>query len=270
MSQRRSETDKKKKAIRQIIPGGAALSCGLPFCQVAQWRDGRTPGQLIKVRCGWMPGVTHDPCPPPTHRPPSKTPTQHTHTQIQHILFISFSLFHGISLPVCVWLLQFSGGASVSKTLLPAHKYTCTISAHPPTDFHRPAHTHSRGSICFVCSYINHKKWGSAPCFHFEEFIIFILWSGWVSYVQKFKEQTPRPPSSISQVFFQQDVKQWAPPSLVTSKFANHLPCSSLNLVRWQFCLKRSLKKTADLEASCHHFKSHQAQCSPPHFLYKL
>lgn len=54
-----------KEVKRRIIPGGVVLSCGLPLCQVAQWRDTRTPGQLIKVRCGWMPWVTHDPCSPP-------------------------------------------------------------------------------------------------------------------------------------------------------------------------------------------------------------
>lgn len=76
------QTKKKKESKRRIIPGGAELLRGLPFCQVAQWRDRRTPGQLIKVRCGWMPWVTHDSCLPLPK--PTTTATTHTYTNTQH------------------------------------------------------------------------------------------------------------------------------------------------------------------------------------------
>ena len=75
-----------KEVKRRIIPGGVVLSCGLPLCQVAQWRDTRTPGQLIKVRCGWMPRVTHDPCSPPPL-------TTHTQTHSINSFFHSLMLF---------------------------------------------------------------------------------------------------------------------------------------------------------------------------------
>lgn len=54
------EEEEEVAARRRIFPCGVALSCGPPLCQVARRRDSRTPSQLIKVRCGWMPGVTHD------------------------------------------------------------------------------------------------------------------------------------------------------------------------------------------------------------------
>lgn len=47
------------------------LSSGLPFCQTVR----RTPGQLIKVKCSWVPLLI------PTQPPPPAHPNTHTHTK---------------------------------------------------------------------------------------------------------------------------------------------------------------------------------------------
>lgn len=153
------ETDKKKES--QIIPGGAVLSCGLPFCQVAQWRDGRTPGQLIKVRCGWMPGVTHDPC----SAAPRKIPTQHTHKHStgSSSTFSSFIVFLYLPVSGC-----YSSEEDVAFQKHSCMQTYCTYTfkirdtCTPPTNFHphfnsipfnsiylpARAHTHTQQMFC--------------------------------------------------------------------------------------------------------------------------
>lgn len=86
--------------------------CGLPFCQMSQRRHRRTPGQLIKVRCGWMPGVTHNPpfCSPPHTRHPQNT---HAHSRNCFLLYIA------IPLPACLLASSKHTHSKATHTLLP-------------------------------------------------------------------------------------------------------------------------------------------------------
>lgn len=62
-------------------------------------------------------------------------------------------------------------------------------------------------------------------------------------------------------------IKQWEPPSPVTSKRTDHLHCVSLNLsLSGAFPSQRGVWETADLGAPGCVLMSCQTQCAPPHF----
>ncbi len=143
---REIESERERQRERQREDGSSlvVLCCPVVYLPVRlPAGETRTPGQLIKVRCGWMPGVTHDPCPAPSTLPTTPSNT-HTHTHTTDFFSLSSS-----SMPFLYLSVSFS------------EPHRCT---HIPTSFYSSAHTHQ------------HTQYPLSMTFGDRECLLFLSW----------------------------------------------------------------------------------------------